>query len=445
MSIIKQNFTKVDLSNNQIKNIIFPAKKFEEINGKSSVEIILSNNPINCDCSATELKLHLQQKEGKLIEFSDFPCRNLSFSDLNCKYQTKQCPDKCLCNHNTYFKEVTINCSSRDLQTLPSSIPDVEDSVKTVRLLLSHNNLSIVDFSSLPQTSLNHLTHLDLSHNNITKFVSTRLPTRMKQLYLDHNQIVSYDHNTINYLKNITNTSGMSLRIGNNLYSCNCDSLDLFNLVKERYSTIQDLEEVYFMCESGILYPVKEEEICSRKSIMELALPVIIIIGIVVSAALVFLIVRLCFQPLLEIWLFSQSWTRVFFSEDLIDKDKKYDAFISYSHHDSEYVENYLWKELENPSNPEHPAFTCKVHTRDFVPGKMIPDQILTSVHESRRTIIVLSKEYVKAEWTKMEFKEAHKHQIKDRIQVTFLFTLHLSFSFVTRESSYWFTERYLL
>ena len=109
------------------------------------------------------------------------------------------------------------------------------------------------------------------------------------------------------------------------------------------------------------------------------------------------------------------------------NKDKKYDAFISYSHHDAEYVENYLWKELENPSNPEHPAFTCKVHTRDFIPGKMIPDQILSSVHESRRTIIVLSKEYVKADWTKMEFKEAHKHQINDRRQVTPVKCLFLS------------------
>merc|ERR1712106_209715 len=47
----------------------------------------------------------------------------------------------------------------------------------------------------------------------------------------------------------------------------------------------------------------------------------------------------------------------------------------------------------------------------------MIPDQILDSVQESRRTIIVLSKEYVKADWTKMEFNEAHKHSIHDKRQ----------------------------
>ena len=64
------------------------------------------------------------------------------------------------------------------------------------------------------------------------------------------------------------------------------------------------------------------------------------------------------------------------------------------------------------------PAYKCKVHTRDFVPGEMIPDQIIQSVRESRRTIIVLSKEYVRAEWTRMEFREAHQQSVRDGRQV---------------------------
>merc|ERR1719154_391460 len=136
---------------------------------------------------------------------------------------------------------------------------------------------------------------------------------------------------------------------------------------------------------------------------------------LVTTSLVLFLFIR--FQEPFKIWLFAKSWTRIFISEDLMDKDKKYDAFISYSHHDSEYVENILWKELETPSNPDNPVYKCKVHTRDFVPGQMIPDQILASVQESRRTIIVLSKEYVKADWTRMEFKEAHHHSVQDKRQ----------------------------
>ena len=38
----------------------------------------------------------------------------------------------------------------------------------------------------------------------------------------------------------------------------------------------------------------------------------------------------------------------------------------------------------------------------------MIPDQIIQSVEQSRRTLIVLSKAYVDSMWTKLEFRAAH-------------------------------------
>ena len=43
-----------------------------------------------------------------------------------------------------------------------------------------------------------------------------------------------------------------------------------------------------------------------------------------------------------NIWLYSQPWGRRLFSEDLIDKDKPYDAFLSYAQEDSEFVERDL-------------------------------------------------------------------------------------------------------
>ena len=44
----------------------------------------------------------------------------------------------------------------------------------------------------------------------------------------------------------------------------------------------------------------------------------------------------------INIWLYSQPWGRRLFSEDLIDKDKPYDAFLSYAQEDSEFVERDL-------------------------------------------------------------------------------------------------------
>ena len=47
-------------------------------------------------------------------------------------------------------------------------------------------------------------------------------------------------------------------------------------------------------------------------------------------------------QDTIKIWLYSQSWSRILFTEDLIDKDKPYDAFLSYAQADSEFVEKDL-------------------------------------------------------------------------------------------------------
>ena len=47
-----------------------------------------------------------------------------------------------------------------------------------------------------------------------------------------------------------------------------------------------------------------------------------------------------------------------------------------------------------------------------------ISDQIVGSVYNSRKTIIVLSQSYIESQWSDMEFKAAHKKALIDKIQV---------------------------
>ena len=59
---LKYNMSKVDLSNNQIKKIHFPSSAIKRKNEGYPLKVLLSNNPITCDCFATELKQHLEGK-----------------------------------------------------------------------------------------------------------------------------------------------------------------------------------------------------------------------------------------------------------------------------------------------------------------------------------------------------------------------------------------------
>ena len=101
----------------------------------------------------------------------------------------------------------------------------------------------------------------------------------------------------------------------------------------------------------------------------------------------------------LQLRFFSLPWVSDRIPEDW---NLAYDVFISYSVHDRDFAEDTLWHQLESES------YSCCVHTRDFVVGDPISDQILRAVHQSRRTIIVLSPQYAESAWTKLEFQAAH-------------------------------------
>jgi protein toll len=98
-------------------------------------------------------------------------------------------------------------------------------------------------------------------------------------------------------------------------------------------------------------------------------------------------------------------------------QDKPYDVFLSYSHEDSDWVEQYLAEGLEKPVGEDVMHYKCCIHTRDWKVGEMIPDQIVQSVESSRRTLIVLSKAYIESMWTKLEFRAAHTQALQDKTQ----------------------------
>lgn len=74
-----------------------------------------------------------------------------------------------------------------------------------------------------------------------------------------------------------------------------------------------------------------------------------------------------------------------------------YDVFVSYSHKDSDWVENILLKRLE-----EH-HFRVFIDFRDFVTGKPGIMEMERGVIESKYVLVVLSKNYLESEWATFE------------------------------------------
>ncbi|XP_049942083.1 toll-like receptor 2 isoform X1 [Schistocerca serialis cubense] len=86
----------------------------------------------------------------------------------------------------------------------------------------------------------------------------------------------------------------------------------------------------------------------------------------------------------------------------------KYDAFVCYSSADRHWVVGELLQKLEHAGDsPEEPALRLCLHERDFPLGSLIADNIMSSMRNSRSTVIVLSQAFVDSQWCRWELELA--------------------------------------
>ena len=434
-----ENFV-LDLSYNSINRIVFKNPFVYE--KAKPFQFIITNNPLICDCEAVQLKMRIDGtlqgpfKDALRLRNPDqLKCgpdnnketknkylNEVDYRDLYCNME--ECSDNCRCSFYSYIKETHMDCSNQNMDTFPSKLVLHKDAVK-ISLNMNNNRIQNVTyavdrFRKNQDNEAEHyknITKLYLSHNMIKIFHQECLPPQLEELYLDNNQISMFRFTDINYFDVLSSKTHIKLKLSKNPYACDCNSKDLYHFVRnDKGGQIIDRGQITMNCEHGkkLMWKTELEDFC----VVTLSSEIIgVIIGLIFLLVITFALLIYCYkQETIVIWVYAQPWGKVFFSEDLIDKEKPYDAFISYSQTDSDYVENSLLPGLENPEDVQH-KFKCLIHTRDWNVGEMIPDQIIHSVESSRRTIIVLSKSYIDSMWTKLEFRAAHKQALQDRTQ----------------------------
>ncbi|ESO87222.1 hypothetical protein LOTGIDRAFT_107027 [Lottia gigantea] len=88
-----------------------------------------------------------------------------------------------------------------------------------------------------------------------------------------------------------------------------------------------------------------------------------------------------------------------------------YDVFVSYSAAD-DWVLDDLVPQLEG-----YEGMKLCIHERDFQAGRLIIDNIVESIENSRRVLIVLSNNFVQSEWCQFEMTLAQKHVLNRAIE----------------------------
>ncbi|XP_052776278.1 toll-like receptor Tollo isoform X3 [Mya arenaria] len=97
------------------------------------------------------------------------------------------------------------------------------------------------------------------------------------------------------------------------------------------------------------------------------------------------------------------------------DDDSKWDAFISYKSNtpDEDFVVHTLFPKLAREL-----GFSVNVHFKDFTPGEDITNNIIHAVENSRRTILIVSPNYLASNFAKFEWQTAQQRMLERRHRI---------------------------
>lgn len=367
----------VELSHNNIATIIVDNQISTRATFKS--RWILGENPLNCDCRVLNLVKFVRGEFGNTEE-SDIiydtnnlncvepeqlrgvPVKSISPQDLLCPIADCSLETKCSCWYRPNDMSAIVDCSNANLSSYPN-IRQLGDELENIELNLTNNKIT-----KLPSTltgGYKEITHLYLANNSIKSFDATNLSTKLIEIDLSNNKLAEVDISMKSYFEKMPN---LKANISGNPWKCDCN---LQNFIYGNARRITDSLNVE--CDGEIV--LKRGNLCSGYSYILIL--VVSAIALIVGMGLGLFYK---YQKKIKIWLFHRGWCLWCCPpEDMI---WQYDAFISYSHLDKDFVNDQLVPQLESE---EHQFKLC-IHDRDWIAG----DFILTQVRNQSPPLMVV-------------------------------------------------------
>ncbi|XP_057337981.1 protein toll-like [Microplitis mediator] len=406
----------LDLSFNKIEQIYFGEVEISDEDHPKYLIVDIEYNPLICDCNmystlqfldnkmpfATvlfELAIDKLKCNGKVSPPKTYACE---FQEILLDDEIGMCPENCSCKVRPADQRFLVDCSYRELTEAPSVInwflsADIE-------VNLTGNHLTRIPFKN--QTGYDQVTVLSLSHNKISEIPINMSFNYLEELYLDNNDITKIDDEVLEILQASKHLRNLTLH--NNKLAFDCDSSNLLTFIQNMQVKIPELQKITYGHNEIPISEITPEELCSLNLEWVIYVCMVIaIVGIIIGS----LFVWYCHhEHEIKVWLYAHEWCLGFVTEEELDKDKIFDAFISFSHKDEEFIAYELVPKLRQGPNP----LKLCVNYHSWVAGEWVPQQISKSVDQSRRIIIVLSPNYLDSIWGKLEFRAAHNRALDE-------------------------------
>ncbi|XP_054853100.1 toll-like receptor 5 [Eublepharis macularius] len=276
-------------------------------------------------------------------------------------------------------------------------------------LHLNHNYLSF-----LPEgifSGLVSLKRLNLASNMLTYISHGAFPKTLRKLELSSNQLLYPDPElfaTLDYLD-----------LTFNRYYCDCPLSSLIVWLNQTNVSIAGSQNEMFCFGPPFLAGVSLYELsvgnCDEENMLEaLQFTLFIFTCVTVTVFMVVVVVYTRFRGTFFVW--YKTITRAVLNDpqpQLDGKMHRYDAYLCYSSTDFEWVQKSLIKHLDNQYSDKN-RFTLCFEDRDFLPGEDHIDNIRDAIWNSKKTICVVTKQFLKDGWCVEAFNFAQSRYFSD-------------------------------
>ncbi|XP_063446892.1 toll-like receptor 13 [Mytilus trossulus] len=289
---------------------------------------------------------------------------------------------------------------------------------------LSFNQIQSLSFSIFHNHS--KLKTIILSHNILSdiSFDMSTLPT-LEMLNLSHNKIQAFSEESMNDISNIARSSGLKIDLSKNNLQCGCNTLPFIQWMHEHHRIFFGINtyRCNWINNSVItIFPLRpivlqlEKECASYTVLIACITSGIALACVVLVGGLVY---RYRWRLRYVYHMTRSKYKR--YRPILDDGHYTFEAFISYS--DEE--QDFLFKDVI-PNLEQKESLKICVHQRDFLPGEDITQNITNAIHESKKTVCIITRSFLDSYYCMFEFNMARMESIYSRGGQNILFLVFL-------------------
>jgi hypothetical protein len=355
----------LDVQNNAIEDL-----KSDTLKGLDSLEIIkLGGNKFK---SVPE-RFFANAPNIKVIDWTSDKCQNKSGIGI-----IRTFPDSMLTAVNDKLERFNFQLADPDC-----------------KLIIKPDSFSQMQFKTLKHLSVTntHLTYNQLISGFVRKFKN------LKTLNIEENNIEELNSKVFKHFKSL------KLKVGQNPYKCHCMTL---NTLQNLRHNITDFANIKCFPTLDQLLTIDEALHVISCPSMDVPTNVTNVTALTLGTIVVILIILILLYKLRITCYNHRLLHKLFPGEPMVDNnDLKYDAFISYSEKDVN-IATCIYRLLNEGTHGRR--YDTAIDEVTWEPGTLKATNIEDSIRMSRRTIAIVSEDYLNDDYCLQAFEVARRH-----------------------------------